>query len=296
MSVEITLLGASLTGDGYGMNGARNQIDAAPANAKRMLFAYKAHMLGDITDKAYWTGKDWESMQFFGLGWTNEMYVLAAETDATRDFFGIANTGEPYYSITGGGGNQYNHTYKILDYAESGDGENIAAPWGRGYYLLSGTTQIFGQQVGFFRGMEDQAVLVSVDNIAGNTKTGTTLVAADQILSFPLGATAGAECTFLWEVWGSPIDKTVYCRMVKDRNNLQGDDMFTAMDGKTEGTARDQIRKFTIHADVASVWRNADDSMNFPRWLKMQYSLHDYSLVLSEYRVQFFDESDNPLL
>jgi hypothetical protein len=234
-------------------------------------------------------------MQFLGLGWSSDYFKLTTSTNYYRDFFGIATYSRPYGYVAPGPTYTYSSSLRVIDYAESGDGETITAPWGLGYYYADAFETITKNQgIAFFGGVEANApIITNVTNIAGATKTGTTFTANDQILSFPLGETDGNIVTFLWDVWGSPVDKTVYCRMVKDRTGLTGDDMFSAFDGKTTGNARDNIKSLTIHGNVTSEWRNSDNTMNFPRWFKMQCSMPSYTLKLLDLKWRYYEYGEN---
>jgi hypothetical protein len=68
--------------------------------------------------------------------------------------------------------------------------------------------------------------------------------------------------------------------------------MFGAMDLAIEGTNASAYRQYTIHGDTTSLWRNADGTMNFPRYLKMKFVLPSQSMNLTYWKIRYLDQTN----
>jgi hypothetical protein len=275
MSVTIDANGVTLTGDGFGVNWARKNLGTPPSTAVKMQFVYRGYFLDADTSSNHYTSAGWDSCSFLGLGFDDTIYDHSAgNTLAPDGFFGLCTSTNPYYDAP-----TYNASVKIYSYYATGTGLYFAAPWG--WIAIAGPD--VRQNVAMFDGI-------------GATPGELTLISSSgaqyQLASFARDATEGAKQTWMWEVWGSALDKTVYMRRVVDTASLaEGDAMFTAMDGKVEGTANGNMVTSTIHGDTTSRWRNADGTMNFPRWIKFKCSLPAMSLRLKYFKVRYLNAS-----
>jgi hypothetical protein len=278
MSVTVDANGVTLTGDGFGVNWARKQLAAAPATAVKMQFVYRAYFLDNLTQGKTWTAKAWDSCAFLGLGFDNTIYDFAsADVIAPTGFLGPLTTTKPII-----GGPAYDNTRKS---------------YGRPYIGASGLTYL-GQPAGYSGSGQAQKVAI-MDGIGGKKLEADlrddVLTGEDWGFSFPNSATTGVVMTYMFEVWGSAIDKSVYLRWCPASGSLaEGDAMFTAMDGKTFGSigSLNVGYETTIHGDTTSLWRNSDNTMNFPRWLKIKVPLPEYSLRLKYWKIRYLDASD----
>lgn len=277
MSGTIDSNGVTLTGDGFGVNWVRKQLSAAPSAAVKMQFVARLYFLDNVTSANNYTAKGWDSCAFFGLGFTDEIYDFsAADTIAPTDFLGNITTTNIATS-----GPVYEPDYK-----------SYSCPYltSQAFYVPSPMAATGGGRIQYMARMDGIGNKLSetLQQSTGSTPNGTQMG-----MCFPVNATHGAKITLMFEVWGSAIDKTVYMRQCHDFASLaEGDTMFTAMDAKSVGTGLTSILENTIHGDVTSNWRNEDDTMNFPRWLKFKYPLPEYSLRLKYYKVRFLDATD----
>jgi len=274
MSGTIDANGITLTGDGFGVNWVRKQLSAAPAVAMKMQFVYRMYFTDAAATSVNYTSKGWDSCAFFGLDFNDTIYDFSGgDTITPPGFYGPILTSKPASA-----GPVYDNSFK--QYRTSLQTHYRATPW-----ASDGSGRI--QTGGFWDG--NGAALIS--NSVGWIDT--TFNGLDAQMSWPYSAANGAIYTYMWEVWGSLVDKSVYSRAIIVNGSLaEGDTMFTAMDAAALGSGAGQINEYTIHGNVTSNWRNSDDTMNFPRWLKLKNPLPEYSLQLKYYKVRFLDATD----
>jgi len=274
MSYTDDIDGFTLIADDVSSTAGYKQLVAAPATAVKMKFVLRPYFLDNVGTGQQWTSKGWDSCSFLGLGFDDVMYdfdsLPVGNQLAPTNFFGMLSTSAPNDGVF--------PDEKLYRTATFGS-YVVAAP----YYGSPSRHQ----RASFFGGVDGTPLWTSI--LIDSTQNIISLT------TFARNPTDGAEDTYMWEVWGSQLDNTVYSRMVKDRTSLaEGDAMFTAMDEKSEGSGLLDIRADTLHGDETSNWRNAGSpgSMNFPNFVKFKYPLPEYSLRLKYYEVRYYDLND----
>lgn len=274
------------TGDGFGVNWGRKLLVEAPNTAVKMQFAYRAYFTDAPTAVEYLTGQAWDPRSFFGIGFDDEEHTMGAISgdtlSAPSSFLGLIASGQPRISS-----GSHTNTGKVFGYYDNSSfgGGKWAAPWCGALFPYASLGDVIPHQAVSFSGAHARLF----NNTYGFDRDDNTAA----LTGFPPDATEGQMCTFMWEVWGSAIDKSVYCRLVKDRGSIaEGDGMFDAFDGKSEGNGVGDYRQYTVHGDITSNWRNQDDTMNFPRWIKFKYAYPQYSLRLKYWKVRYLDAAD----
>ena len=269
----------TLTGDGYGWAKAVKTLPVPPASAKRMVFAWRGwfdtYAASSVTiENTVLTDLQW----LFGLSFTPAVPVQSGvvgewSDDVTQadgghfaaaypDFFGLAS---------------YRHSataLRLIMQDHDGAEGDLAAP------MSDNGDDIY---TGFFGAYSTVTALKSEDQMAA------TGIAAN--MAMPANPTDGAKFTGIWEVYGSDVNNSVYYRLHINWDSVSKNDLFGAYDqvGTWKAVSSD-TGAITIHGDITGTnWRNADGSMNFPRYLMLRYPFKAQSMVLDHYKIAYYD-------
>lgn len=268
-----------LEGDGYGWATAVRTLPAAPSTAKRMVFVFRGWYdtfsggvgNGLVIENNVLTDLQW----LFGLRFTSAVpdeagLVLTPQTDgghfasAYQDFFGLAS-----YRTSGATANRL----MMQHYTET---EGTMAGC-----MSDNSNTIY---TGLFGASSSSGALHYDDQLFSSAGT-------EACLALPSNPTDGAKFTGVWEVYGSDVDNSVYYRVHINWDSVSTTDLLAAYGqvGTWGGEAADR-GPLTIHADATGTnWRNADGSMNFPRYLMARYPFLSQQMVLDHFKVAYYD-------
>lgn len=272
-----------LAGDGYGWASAVKTLPVAPATTKRMVFAWRGwfdtYNVGAgssylttensvVTDLQWLFGLNFSPIVPYQTGITGEDVGDSTQSDgghfaaAFQTFFGQAS-----YRST-----MTNLRIQMQNYPHA-EGE-MAAP---------ADYNSDNQYTGFFGANSTLTALDYEDQVSASGDKAN--------LYWPANPTDGANFTGIWEVYGSDVDNSVWYRLHINWDAVSTNDLLLAYNQVgTLGASSSDTTPTQLHGDTTGTnWRNADGSMNFPRYLMLRYPYKAQKMVLDHYKIAYYD-------